>query len=138
MNGDQQTGMLHNMGGIVAALILGFLFLPGLLVSNTQLGADLTMIWWIVLAVVLIVWRIRRRNRVLARPNTRHIPQSVKIAVSVRDGGRCVWCGTDQNIQFGHIVPFSQGGTATVDNIQLECQQCNLSKGDKYEAPITR
>lgn len=138
MNGNQQTGVLHNMGGIVAALILGILFLPGLLVSNTQLGADLTMLWWVVLIVVFVVWRVRRRRRLPARPITRHIPQSVKIAVSVRDNGRCVWCGTDQNIQFGHIIPFSQGGLATPDNIQLECQQCNLSKGDKYDEPIIR
>ena len=128
---------LSEMGGLVAAIILGVLFLPGLLVSNTTVGADLTMLWWAVLIIVFIVWRIRRRRRIV-HPNTRHIPQAVKIAVSVRDGGRCVWCGTDQNLQFGHIIPFSQGGTATVENLQLECQQCNLSKGDKYETPVIR
>jgi hypothetical protein len=61
--------------------------------------------------------------------NSRSIPQDVKIAVSHRDQGRCVECGSSQELHFDHKIPWSRGGANTVNNIQLLCGRCNRRKG---------
>lgn len=61
--------------------------------------------------------------------NTRTIPQDVKIAVSVRDQGRCVYCGSMEDLHYDHKIPWSKGGANTVNNIQLLCGTCNRRKG---------
>jgi hypothetical protein len=61
--------------------------------------------------------------------NSRVIPQDVKIAVSVRDQGKCVLCGSTQDLHYDHKVPWSKGGANTVNNIQLLCGSCNRRKG---------
>ncbi|QQL45888.1 HNH endonuclease [Sulfuriroseicoccus oceanibius] len=58
------------------------------------------------------------------------IPEKVRIFVWQRDGGRCVSCGDNENLEFDHIIPFSKGGSATERNIQLLCRTCNASKGN--------
>lgn len=64
--------------------------------------------------------------------HTRMIPSSVKQEVWKRDSGKCRDCGSDQNLHFDHIIPFSKGGTSlTADNIQLLCAKHNLSKSAK-------
>ena len=61
--------------------------------------------------------------------NTRAIPQDVKIEVAVRDGGRCRQCSSNKELHFDHVIPWSKGGSSTVDNIQLLCGTCNRRKG---------
>ena len=61
--------------------------------------------------------------------NTRAIPQDVKIEVAVRDGGRCRQCGSNKELHFDHVIPWSKGGPNTVDNLQLLCGTCNRRKG---------
>jgi hypothetical protein len=61
--------------------------------------------------------------------NSRVIPQAVKIAVSVRDQGKCVQCGSADDLHFDHKVPWSRGGANTINNIQLLCGPCNRRKG---------
>lgn len=59
------------------------------------------------------------------------IPKDVVDAVWRRDGGKCVYCGSTENLQLDHIIPFSKGGATTVENLQLLCQKCNLQKSNK-------
>lgn len=59
------------------------------------------------------------------------IPEEVKFEVWRRDQGRCVKCGSQENLEFDHIIPFSKGGSSTARNIQLLCQNCNRHKSDK-------
>ena len=62
---------------------------------------------------------------------SRKISQKVKDEVWKRDEGKCVECGSKENLEFDHIIPFSKGGANTYRNIQLLCESCNRSKSDK-------
>lgn len=65
------------------------------------------------------------------QPKRPPIPREIVDAVYKRDGGRCVYCGSAQNIQLDHIIPFSKGGATTLENLQLLCQKCNIGKSNK-------
>jgi hypothetical protein len=67
-------------------------------------------------------------------PRNRMIPTAVKLAVWKRDKGKCVLCGSKQNLHFDHIIPYSKGGSSLVaNNIQLLCAKHNLAKKDRIE-----
>lgn len=66
--------------------------------------------------------------------HSRMIPSTVKLEVWKRDQGRCVQCGSPDNLHFDHILPFSKGGTSLKsENIQLLCARHNLAKSDRIE-----
>jgi len=66
--------------------------------------------------------------------SNRMIPSSVKLAVWKRDRGRCVICGSTDNLHFDHVIPYSKGGSSLVpENIQLLCVRHNLAKRDRIE-----
>jgi 5-methylcytosine-specific restriction endonuclease McrA len=89
----------------------------------------------------LVLDRERRNQRKLERahaamhqaaspePRREVIAREVRLAVWERDGGRCRECGTDFDLQYDHIIPFSMGGASTVENLQLLCGDCNRTKG---------
>jgi HNH endonuclease len=63
---------------------------------------------------------------------TRLIPTSVRLEVWKRDKGRCVECGSADNLHFDHIIPWSRGGSSlTAENIQLLCAHHNIAKRDR-------
>ena len=47
-----------------------------------------------------------------------------------RDGGRCVRCGSQQELQYDHIIPLARGGADSAENLQLLCASCDRAKGD--------
>jgi hypothetical protein len=57
------------------------------------------------------------------------IPESVRVEVWRRDGGKCARCGSRDKLEYDHIVPLSRGGSNTARNIELLCEKCNRSKG---------
>ena len=59
------------------------------------------------------------------------IPKAVQHDVWRRDEGRCVECGSNENLEFDHIIPHSRGGSDTERNLQLLCEKCNRSKSAK-------
>ncbi len=61
------------------------------------------------------------------------IPESVRIEVWRRDGGKCVRCGSRERLEYDHIIPVSKGGSDTARNIELLCEKCNREKSDKIE-----
>jgi hypothetical protein len=88
-----------------------------------------------VIAELLIETAVKIAKRQLIAPigegDSRHIAQHVKQAVWHRDQGKCVQCGSASYLEFDHIIPFSKGGASSVNNVQLLCRKCNLSKGDR-------
>jgi hypothetical protein len=65
------------------------------------------------------------------QPQRRPIPDSVKMFVWQRDGGRCVRCGGNELLEFDHIIPHVRGGSDTARNLQLLCARCNRMKGSR-------
>ncbi len=66
--------------------------------------------------------------------HSRVIPSAVKLEVWKRDKGKCVLCGSTENIHFDHELPFSRGGSSLLAaNIRILCAKHNLSKSDKIE-----
>ena len=63
------------------------------------------------------------------KPGREPIPQEVKLTVWQRDGGRCVECGSQQDLEFDHVIPLAMGGSNTERNLQLLCADCNRRKG---------
>lgn len=59
------------------------------------------------------------------------IPDDIKMFVWQRDRGQCVTCGSKENLEFDHIIPFAKGGSNTARNLQLLCESCNRSKSDQ-------
>ena len=59
------------------------------------------------------------------------IPDNVKMYIWKRDNGRCAVCGSQEKLEFDHIIPLSKGGSNTARNLQLLCEKCNRSKGAK-------
>ena len=85
-------------------------------------------------------WRVAERfvrRNVLGDDISRHIPQDVKVAVAVRDGGRCTAtlpdgsrCPARQALHYDHrFVPFRLGGPQSQWNLTLLCASHNWSKG---------
>lgn len=73
-----------------------------------------------------------RRRECEDAPKSRHIPDDIRDAVFVRDGGRCTFisrcgtrCGSAHGLQIDHIRPFSVGGTHELSNLRLLCAAHN-------------
>lgn len=65
--------------------------------------------------------------------NRTAVSAEVRREVWRRDQGQCVKCGSQENLEYDHVIPFSKGGNNTARNIQLLCEQCNRSKSDSIE-----
>lgn len=66
--------------------------------------------------------------------HNRLIPSGVKLEVWKRDEGKCVKCGSSENLHFDHELPYSKGGTSlTAKNVRLLCMKHNLQKSAKIE-----
>jgi hypothetical protein len=77
---------------------------------------------------------VKRRRPTASDDESRMIPTPVKLAVWKRDKGCCRLCGSNRNLHFDHIIPWSKGGSSlTADNIQLLCAKHNLAKHDRIE-----
>ncbi len=75
----------------------------------------------------------------LTRPVARHL-QRVKFSranVLARDRHRCQYCGQrfpSAELTYDHVVPRSQGGRTTWENIVMACVDCNRRKANRTPA----
>jgi hypothetical protein len=58
------------------------------------------------------------------------VPVEIRRVVFERDGGKCVECGSNFDLQYDHVLPVALGGATTVENLQLLCSDCNQRKSD--------
>jgi 5-methylcytosine-specific restriction endonuclease McrA len=72
---------------------------------------------------------LMQQTEAMDTPARAAIPDEVKVFVWNRDGGRCVKCGSNQRLEFDHVIPVVLGGANTARNLQLLCETCNRSKG---------
>ena len=74
--------------------------------------------------------KIRTRGEDLTETRRANIPAEVRAFVWGRDKGRCTQCGSEDGLQFDHIIPVAKDGGNAIDNIQTLCADCNRQKGD--------
>ncbi len=63
-----------------------------------------------------------------------HLPQPTKRLIYARDEGRCAYCGklvAMAGATVDHVLPLSQGGHTTWENLVNCCPRCNQRKGDR-------
>jgi 5-methylcytosine-specific restriction endonuclease McrA len=78
--------------------------------------------------------KINIESSSLIMSTSRVIPTEVKKEVWKRDMGKCVKCGSGENLHFDHDLPYSKGGTSlTAKNVRLLCMKHNLEKSAKIE-----
>lgn len=69
--------------------------------------------------------------------HVRHAKRGVKFSranVLARDGFACQYCGrkaAPRELTFDHVVPRSQGGRTSWENIVTACARCNTRKGGR-------
>jgi 5-methylcytosine-specific restriction endonuclease McrA len=51
--------------------------------------------------------------------------------IMVRDGYRCMYCGTTRNLTIDHVIPISRSGKNIFENCTTACQPCNNKKGNR-------
>lgn len=68
----------------------------------------------------------------------RNINDNTRYAVLERAGFKCQCCGmkplknNDVILHIDHIIPYSLGGSDSIDNLQVLCDKCNISKRNKF------
>ena len=55
-------------------------------------------------------------------------PNIKRQAVLDRDGHCCINCFETENLHIDHIFPKSRGGSDKLENLQVLCSKCNISK----------
>ena len=68
--------------------------------------------------------------------NEKDLPHlKLRFAILNRDKFSCTYCGRSAKLDgaklhIDHIVPVSQGGEWSMDNLTTSCQECNVGKSD--------
>jgi 5-methylcytosine-specific restriction endonuclease McrA len=58
-------------------------------------------------------------------------PAFTRFNLFLRDRFHCQYCGERHELTFDHVVPRSQGGRTTWENVTTACTACNLRKGGR-------
>lgn len=91
--------------------------------------------------------RRERKHRRRLKEKNNYQEGTTLLNIKKRDGDRCLICNKkvlDKNISgydklngtIGHIISIANGGSHTMSNVQLECQQCNTSKGARNSGQL--
>lgn len=77
-------------------------------------------------SVLRLVKAFKRRRRLE--------PKFSRYNIYYRDQWTCQYCRTEfksEDLTFDHVVPISQGGQTTWENIVTACHECNRHKGGR-------
>jgi 5-methylcytosine-specific restriction endonuclease McrA len=75
-----------------------------------------------------------------ARDERRDVPLGLRFRVLSRDRFKCVLCGDhpaknpDCDLHVDHVTPWSKGGRTELENLRTLCAQCNVGRGNRYDA----
>lgn len=64
-------------------------------------------------------------RRAPVNPGTK---KRLRAIVYLRDGGRCVYCGSSYRLTLDHDTPLAKGGTWDESNLVTACYSCNSQK----------
>ncbi len=124
-----QPGPYGSQGSQVAWAVALVVILPILI------GILVAMAWVNPMARPLAAWILGLRPALAPSPmrpiqgRRGPLPRELKRQVWLRDGGRCVQCGSAFDIQYDHVIPVARGGATSPENLQLLCSRCNQRKG---------
>lgn len=100
-------------------------------------GSPFAVEWWEgqIKNVVRCISGANAESDSKQKPSSRHqISKSMRFDVMRRDNFTCRLCGAigkDTPLEVDHIIPHSKGGSATLDNLQTLCINCNRGKKAK-------
>ena len=58
-------------------------------------------------------------------------PAFTRFNLFLRDKFQCQYCGSPKDLTFDHVIPRSQGGRTTWENVATAGSPCNLRKGGR-------
>ena len=63
------------------------------------------------------------------------IRREKRLAIYLRDGGACAYCGESfvegARLELDHIQPWSMGGSNDQGNLITACKRCNAARGNR-------
>lgn len=85
-----------------------------------------------------LVGRVMRVPRVVVLAAYDHLPKRgirfSRLNIMLRDKHQCQYCGhrfQKSRLNLDHVIPRSQGGLTTWDNVVTSCHECNRRKGGR-------
>jgi hypothetical protein len=78
-----------------------------------------------------------KRERSAHQPTGCWIRPAKRLAIYLRDGFTCAYCGRDlhnvapADITLDHLTPKSEGGSNKEENLVTACRSCNSARGAK-------
>ena len=61
-------------------------------------------------------------------------PAFTRFNLFLRDGFKCVYCHSPEDLTFDHVIPRRLGGKTNWQNIVAACSKCNWKKGGRMPA----
>ena len=71
------------------------------------------------------------RLKVASHERMWKIPPVNRREVLRRDHHSCQYCGSSKHLTLDHVIPRSQGGLHTWNNVVTACERCNSHKGGR-------
>ena len=95
------------------------------IIKSVTLGVDL--LWQLVYRAFMVATR-----GTAGYQGMNWIRQEKRLAIYIRDGMACVYCGADaetDRMTLDHVKPFSQNGSNGANNLVTACMSCNSQRG---------